>query len=356
MKRSFIPATVQDPLVITAVISDLHLGTGSMADLLRRPEPRRMLMAELEGVDHVVLLGDSIELREGPLASVAHAALPFFDELGDALDGGRVTLVAGNHDHQVAEPWLARHAALGRPLGLQHVSRPPPGDPLALLARRMPATELVLSYPGVWLRPDVYATHGHYLDCHNHIATFECMARALSERLTRTPAHGYRTPDDYEAVLAPVYRAIYRVAQSSRIRPVARAGRSLVRAWETAGGYRGARGRPRRTASRPPRRRPGLRAMAEVVERLSIDADYVLFGHLHRAGPLAADGEGWRLSGGTRLVNTGSWVYEPAYLGAAPAESPHRPGTLALVHPEGPPELRHVLDAGAVTLLGGRSP
>ena len=86
--------------------------------------------------------------------------------------------------------------------------------------------------------------HGHYLDCHNDVRTFECLARALVERVTRTPKNGYTTPDDYEAVLAPVYNAIYRVAQSRRARHAARLGKAAVRWWERLNGYRGPRRRP----------------------------------------------------------------------------------------------------------------
>ena len=33
----------------------------------------------------------------------------------------------------------------------------------------MVGTPVQLAYPGVWLRDDVYATHGHYLDCHSEV-------------------------------------------------------------------------------------------------------------------------------------------------------------------------------------------
>ena len=157
------------------------------------------------------------------------------------------------------------------------------------------------------------------------------------------------------------------VAQSRRAQGLASAARALVRAWEGMHGYRGAQGRRgralRRTAVPPllaalerlglgafrtdlsptELRRPGLAAMAEVVERLGVDARFVLFGHLHRPGPLAGDGEAWRTAGGVRLANTGSWVYEPAYLGATPGDTPYWPGTMTLVRDGGPPELRHLL-------------
>jgi Calcineurin-like phosphoesterase len=315
------------PRVVSAVISDLHLGTRANVDLLRRPEIRRRLLSELERVDQLVLLGDSVELRGGRPADALAAAMPFFEDVGAALAGRRVVVVAGNHDHGLAEPWLERRHA-GR-LGLEQVVAPMRGEPLAGFAARMSGAELLLAYPGIWLRPDVYATHGHYLDCHNRVATFECLARVVSERVTRAPRGGYRTPDDYEAVLQPVYRFIHRVGRSAA---GARLGQTAVAAAERLARPGGG-----------PKRRRGLAAMAQVVDRLRIEAGYVLFGHLHRPGPLDGDAGAWTAAGGTRLVNTGSWVYEPAYLGATAAESPAWPGTCVLVHDDGPPELRQLL-------------
>ena len=46
----------------TIILSDLHLGSGGAIDLLRRPELREVLWAEIQGADLVVLLGDAIEL------------------------------------------------------------------------------------------------------------------------------------------------------------------------------------------------------------------------------------------------------------------------------------------------------
>jgi predicted phosphodiesterase len=364
--------------VVTALISDLHLGTRTKADLLARPELRRRLLAELEGVDQLVLLGDSIELRDGPLEDALAAATPFFEDLGAVMAGRRVAVVAGNHDYQLAAPWLARRRAGGgvRPLRLEQVSAPARDDPLGRLALRMSGTELVLAYPGVWVRSDVYAIHGHYLDCHNHVPTFECLASAISERLIRAREDGFQAPDDYEAVLAPLYGLLFRVAQSRRI---ANAGKALVREWERLGGYRGPQGGARRALGRlvvpaalkvldlvglgafrhdsspTDLRRPGLAAMAEVADRLRIEADYLLFGHLHRPGPLDGDAQGWKTGSGTRLMNTGSWVYEPAYLGAAPTDSPYWPGSCVFLRDDGPPELRHLLrDLSHEELRGGR--
>ncbi len=293
--------------MLVAVISDLHLGTRTGTDLLGRPEIRSELIGRLQNADEVVLLGDSIELRDRPLAEALTVATPFFEELGEALAGRRVTLVPGNHDHQLASAWLRRRR--DEPLGLGERSLPQPGDPLGLLARRMGDTRLELAYPGVWLRPDVYATHGHYLDCHNGVGTFECLGRAVSERLVRRG--GYSTPEDYEAVLTPLYRLFYRVAQWAWAWHGVRLGKALIRSVES----------PERRRSRL---EPGMRAMASVVEALGIGADYVLFGHLHHPGE-------WSTRDGVRLVNTGTWRGANAVAASV------------LVRSEGPPELNYPL-------------
>ena len=59
--------------MLAAVVSDLHLGIHTGADLLRRPEMRARLFDALAGVDEVVLLGDSIELRDGLARGFARA-------------------------------------------------------------------------------------------------------------------------------------------------------------------------------------------------------------------------------------------------------------------------------------------
>jgi predicted phosphodiesterase len=325
--------------VLTAVISDLHLGTLTRADLAGRREIRRRLMAALAEVDEVVLLGDSIELRDRPIAEALAAATPFFRDLGEALSGGRVIVVPGNHDYQLASPWLGRRRP-GARLGLDERSTPVASDPLGHLSSQMGDTTLELAYPGVWLRPDLYATHGHYLDCHNRVATFECLAGALIKRLVRPRRDGFRTPDDYEAVLAPLYRMIFRTAQSRRAQGAVHAAKRLVRAWEGRLGYRG------------PVRRPGLEAMAQVIDCLRIEADYVVFGHLHGPRPRSTRDD-YRTASGTRLVNTGSWVYEPGYLGPSFEQSLYWPGTCTFVSGDGPPAVRHLLEDLTYTELRG---
>ena len=231
--------------MVTAVISDLHLGTrtkGRPAGPARySAQPARR--ARRGG--QVVLLGDSIELRDGPLRDALERARPLLRGPGRrALGAPGLTLVPGNHDHRLASRWLARrghrHAGVGAASSTLTA-----GTRSTALAGAHGRHRAVLAYPGVWLREDVYATHGHYLDCHNDVRTFECMARAPVERVTQATHGRLQTPaDDYEAVLAPVYRTIYRVVQSRRARRAARVGKAAVRRWERLHGYRGPRARP----------------------------------------------------------------------------------------------------------------
>jgi UDP-2,3-diacylglucosamine pyrophosphatase LpxH len=297
--------------VVAAVISDLHLGTRTRGDLLQRHDVRARLLEELANADEVVLLGDSIELRDDPLAEALERALPFFEALGEVVGGRRVTIVPGNHDHRLAEGWLRRE----RPLGLEQRSEVRPGDPLESVVRSMGRARVRLAYPGLWLRPDVYATHGHYLDCHSDARTFECRAATITRRVRRLPRDGYRSPDDYEAVLAPLYRLIHWSIQMRGVRMAAHGAKALVRRWE----------QPR--ADRSARMRPGVRAMDQVVRNLGVDARHVLFGHLHRPGR-------WVMETGTELVNTGGWVEDASSVS---------PGNCVFVPDEGPLELKTVL-------------
>jgi metallophosphoesterase superfamily enzyme len=104
----------------TVLISDMHLGSSAVIDLLRRPELRRALWEEVEGANQVVLLGDAIELRDRPLSEALALARPFFAELASVIGGGRVLVVPGNHDHHLLEGWLEhRRLVAEAPLGLE---------------------------------------------------------------------------------------------------------------------------------------------------------------------------------------------------------------------------------------------
>ena len=340
-----------------AVLSDLHLGTRTRVDLARRADVRARIVERIRGFDEVVLLGDAIELRDRPLDVALAAAEPFLAELGAALPNGRVVLVPGNHDHRlVGETWG------GRPVSGSRVQEIGPGRRGAAGAiRDRLGSALVVAYPGWRVTDGVWATHGHYLDAHSNAPTLECVLAALTGLARRRPAMRAGSERDYEAVLAPAYGLYYRVAQRPRLHALADAGKALVRRAEAGLGARG----PARDGGAPGRgiaslrigggrlgpapgelRRPGLLPFALVLERLGIEADHVLFGHTHRPGPLPGDpASSWRCRGGTALWNTGSWVYDPARIGAHGRSSPYWPGTLVTVEGSDPPRLHHLLES-----------
>jgi hypothetical protein len=92
-------------------------------------------------------------------------------------------------------------------------------------------------------------------------------------------------------------------------------------------------------------RRCGISAVAEVVQRLGVDAKHVISGHTHRAGPLPEDDPSeWTTAGGTQMHNSGNWVYEEHFMPSPPyANSPYWPGTVIVLEDEGPPRLRRLL-------------
>jgi hypothetical protein len=46
---------------------------------------------------------------------------------------------------------------------------------------------------------------------------------------------------------------------------------------------------------------------------------------------------------GSRIVNSGSWVYQPHFLSTEPNASPYWPGTAVVVDDDGPPQLIRLL-------------
>ncbi len=365
----------------TLVVSDLHLGARTDIDLLRRPELREPLLEALEGIDRLVVLGDALELRHGPAREALAAARAPFEALGERLEGRELVLVPGNHDHQLIGAWLERRGRepTPEPLGLELLLEPREASPLAeALAGWAAPASVRVAYPGLWLRDDVWATHGHYLDRHTTVPAYERIGAAVVERLVRPLPDPLATPEDYEAILAPMYALLYGAAQYlPESSGAAHSGASL-RLWEElTGGGRGRRrlryrllaaglpvtiaalnraglGPLRPELSGPALRRASLEAMGEVVGRLGATAAHVVFGHTHRSGPWPRDAaQDWRVPAGARLLNTGSWVYEPAFLTPTPDDSPYWPGTCVELGEAGPPQVRRLLgDRGHAELRG----
>jgi len=360
--------------VATAIVSDLHLGTVSGADLARRPRALERLLAVADEADRLVLLGDLIELRERPIAAVLEDVSPVLAALGTATAGKSVVLVPGNHDHQLVAPALERERLAGvGPLAIAGEHPPRPGDLAERVAGLMPRSELTVAYPGVWLRDDVYVTHGHYLDAHLTVPRVECLVAAGVERFgTRIGPDGPTSAADYEAIFTPMYALSHAVAQNARAHPVTRRNNLSRRVWtlatdgsgSTAARLRGALvGRaaiPAAVAainalglgpfkpgiSAEELRRAGLAAIGDVAGRLGVEADHLIFGHTHRAGPLPSDSESdWTLPNGGRLTNSGSWVDEDVFLNGDGAANPYWPGRVVWLDDSGPPRLVAALEA-----------
>jgi calcineurin-like phosphoesterase family protein len=349
----------------TAIVSDLHLGSAFGEDVLRDAGVRRTLLERIALADRVVLLGDALELRELPLAEVLERARPFFIELGEALADGQVVLVPGNHDHRLAEPLLEQLGLTEQPLGLEQRAEPA-GEAAERIDAWLGDVELEIAYPGVWLRADAYATHGHYMDCHMSLPRLECIAAAAAMRaFGALPAQP--TPPDYERVLRPVYGFSFGLAQGGLAR---RASRPSARAWRTISRRNGSGGRARRAMLRAAIgagvpagvwsvnrllradfdadlsatsiTRSGIAAATELAERMGIGAAHTITGHTHRGGPGADDGS-WELPSGGLLHNTGSWVFASAFHHPGTPPGPYWPGTLTWLDDDGPPRQERLL-------------
>jgi Calcineurin-like phosphoesterase len=363
------------PRVRTLVISDLHLGRARQTDLLRRPELRAPLIEALEGVDRLVILGDALELREAAHRDAAEHAAALFSEAGRALGpDGELVVVAGNHDHGLVAGWIDARLETEPNgfLGLEQRLEPAAAGPLAQrLAELSRPARFELAYPGLWLRDDVYALHGHYSDLHATVPTFERIAAGAMARFFVAPPRQRATPDDYEAVLAPLYAWLHALTQRADHTRVSDGAGASARAWTALtaaerrrrvrtlalnGGYAAAvvtlnalgLGPLERSLSPAALRRGYLAGIREVIARLGIDgAAFVIWGHSHRSGPWPGDDPAeWTARGGARIVNTGGWVYQPHFLTPEPNESPYWPGTAVVLEDTGPPRL--------VRLLGDR--
>jgi UDP-2,3-diacylglucosamine pyrophosphatase LpxH len=329
--------------VRTLIVSDLHLGQRPGHDVLRRPEPLTRLLGALAEIDRLVLLGDVVELgsklsARRPMA----AAAPILGAIGRRMAGGEIVVVPGNHDAVMVRQWaLAR----GRELGLADDVPLDATPSLKAVTALLSPAPVRVSYPGVWVGDRIWATHGHYMDRHlMPETTFGLRRRDVG---AGRPAG---TPIDYEHSRS--HRGRRRPRQEGdgllghlRERPLAvvletaaeltRYGTRLLRAIRLT--------QLTSTIIDLQMRRASVPAMVEVARRLGIDADWLVYGHVHRLGPLA--GERWQpIPDGPQVLNTGSWVYEPLLLDGASPPHPYWPGGSVLVEDGQPPRPAGLLD------------
>ncbi len=355
----------------TLVISDLHLGLRSGSEALRRPAALELLLARLDGVQRLVLLGDTLELRHGPARHALATAEPVLRAIGDALaPGTEVAIVPGNHDHAIGAGWLDWRGRRDDPAPLTLEERVPAAR-ASWIAKRLAVflgrADVQVAYPGLWLRDDVYATHGHYLDIHLRVPTLERLAAGLMGRMVgRVPDPA--APDDYEALLAPIYALSQASAQRGAPHRVTIGSRSAVGAWTALAGRGASGGLRSRALALPfragvelanraglgplePRvgvhdlRRGGLAGITEAVRRLRLAPAHLVFGHTHRTGRLQPDAAAeWRTPGGTQLHNCGNWIFDRLFMGDGPdGSSPYWPGGAVVLDGDGPPRLERLL-------------
>ncbi len=341
-------------------------------DVLRHAPQRAALLDALDGIDRLVLLGDVLEMRHGPLRGALSGSEPVLRELGEAMGADReVLIVPGNHDHMLLRGWSERRACAPEPppLGLESEVDWAPGEPLAAVAGALAPARVRVLYPGVWLRADVYASHGHYGDRHNTAPIMERLGAGLMARFVPERDGGPKRAEDYEVTLGPMYAWMDALAQGRAQQRdggqgslqvaiwrqlTTSSGRPSVRRASMRAGFpmlisalnRARLGPLRADVSGPELRRGGLRGFTEVLSRLEVKARYALFGHTHRAGPLPDDRVAeWAGPDGTLLVNAGSWVHERNLIGSDPGRSPYRPGFCILLSDDDTaPQVLNLLD------------
>ncbi len=296
--------------------------------MLLRPAPLERLLSVLDGYDRLVLLGDTVELHSSRAAAsrALDAAAPILRAIGARLGREReVVVVAGNHDRALVDGWTRGRLSELTPATAIALDATPQ---LARVAALLAPARVRASYPGLWLSEHVWATHGHYLDPHLLPVGAYGVARPAVRRKRYVPA----SIGDYERATGP-----------------------------RAGGPGHLLRRPLLALLQPPlapltaalldrqMRNQALPALAHVVRRLRLDAGWVLFGHVHRLGPLPGDDPaGWAAPGGSpRFLNTGSWMYEPLLVAGAAPTNPYWPGGAITFEDGGEPS--------AICLLEGLS-
>lgn len=327
----------------TLVISDLHFGARGRQSVLESPAALERLLAAVSGHARLVLLGDVLEMAARRPQQAMLSAVPVLRELGRRLGtDGEVLFVLGNHDRPLARRWIR---ARGRNLEREAEVPADASPALSRLVEALAPAKVSVRYPGVWLAEGVWATHGHYLDRHLFPVSAYGIVRGSRHSLTDERA----TPWDYErggrVQLSPLVRWLPG--------PAARAADGL------AGQLRAATMPGIKSTVLDPRiapltaallgvqmRRHSLPAIARVADELGVQARFVVFGHVHRLGPMPDDDPSqWRSpAGAPRLINTGSWLYEPRLVNRARPPHPYWPGGAVSLEDGQDPQVLSLLD------------
>lgn len=279
----------------TVVISDLHIGAHDRQSVVEQPAVRKRLLEALTPGDRLVLLGDTVEMARPGHERAVTVAAPILRELGERIGPhGRIVLLPGNHDHALIANWTRKQ---GERLQREALVPADASPALAVVVRELgvAGAPVEVRYPGVWLGDGIWATHGHY-------------SGSLGRRYVGA------TPYDYERHGVP---GLSRVAM-------------LLRPWMAP------------LTSAVLDRQIQARALASIGQMsvaLGVDADYLIFGHVHRLGPMPGDDPVvWAGPGGRpRLLNTGSWRFDPLLLNRATQSHRFWPGGAVVIDDGAPP-------------------
>jgi UDP-2,3-diacylglucosamine pyrophosphatase LpxH len=308
--------------VRTLVISDLHLGQSGGVSVLERPAPLAALIEALGEYDRLVLLGDVLELLDAHPSHSRKVAEPILRTIAERMGSDKQLLVVpGNHDHGMVSPWArGRGAALER----EDVVPVDASPLLTQVVSWLEATTVEIRYPGVWLGDGIWATHGHYLN--------QFLRPMSSWGLHARTRVGPQTPAEFESL----YKESARPPMLEGLPPERWLDRHV-----------------------PPRLAPltarllghqmlshAIPAFAKSTRALGVEAEWIIFGHVHRRGPRERDHlDRWRDEvSGARLVNTGSWRYEPVVARGQTASSGYWPGGAVAIGDDGVPRSVGLLD------------
>ncbi len=305
----------------TLVISDLHLGQGGGISVLARPEPLAALLEALDSYDQLVLLGDVVELQEADPRHSMMVAEPVLRTLAARLGAGkRLVIVPGNHDHDLVHDWAV---AQDERLTLTQTVPFDASPMLEQVISWLGDTQVEVHYPGVWLSDRVFATHGHYLN--NYLKPMSSFGLHL-----RTPLRP-ATPSDLEFPSAPPPTHM-------------RDGLPPERWVDSYISSRLARINDRLLGHQMIRH--SLPAFAMSIRALEVQAEWVVFGHVHRRGPREGDAaRRWQIgTDGPKLICTGSWRYEPVVSRGLDWRSRYWPGGAVTIGDDGVPRSVGLLD------------
>jgi UDP-2,3-diacylglucosamine pyrophosphatase LpxH len=340
----------------TLVISDLHIGSRLGRDVLRHPEALAILLGALDDVDRLVLLGDVVELAEGRPREAMRIAEPILKSIGRRMGPERpIVLVPGNHDRSLTRAWAVRQGDALKPDTLVPAEA---SRTLATVLGWLKPAEVEVRTPGVWLTPRVFAHHGHYLDRH-------LLPNSAWGRLSPEARHG----DEVVDVVGPLpyeRRRAPRPPVETRRLP-----RRIAMLMENIAEMARAATMPSPRKLQPHRiapltslvlgrqmQRAAIPALAHAMTRIGVQADWLVFGHVHRLGPLPGDDASLWQSGPTRIANTGSWIYEPLVLHHRTPPHPYWPGGAILIENDtaDPQPLSLLDDLDVATLFRSRPP